>query len=227
MSAHESGTARLTATFAVATSLTFAAAAWAQPSGQHSQHHPGGSAASEQVQATPGGAAVPATGGAPGMMMQGDMMKGMMRRQAMSQADMAMPGVAMGDRIEGRLAFLRAELKITDAQTAHWNHLAQALRDNARKLGELRATIRQRSGDTPPTLPQRLEAQEEWFSARLEGMREIKTALSHLHASLSDEQKATGEQLLPSHLGLMPMGTMSMMGGMTMGGGMTGQGATR
>lgn len=214
MSAHGSRSARLSAVFVVSTSLTLAAAAWAQTSAQHSQHHPGGSASPAQTQAAPAGAPPPATGGASGMMMQGGgMMMGMMRRQAMSQADMAMPGGAMGDRIEGRLAFLRAELKITDAQTAHWDHLAQALRDNARKLGELRAAIRQRAGDTPPTLPQRSEAQEQWFSARLEGMREIKTALSHLHASLSDEQKASADQLLPPHLGLMPMGNMPMMGG--------------
>ena len=50
-----------------------------------------------------------------------------------------MDGMATIDRVEGRIAFLRAELKITDAQADAWNGFADALRTNARKLAEVRA----------------------------------------------------------------------------------------
>jgi hypothetical protein len=50
-----------------------------------------------------------------------------MMRMMMGQNGMAM----MAKHIEGRLAFLKTELKITDAQLPLWNAFAQALRDNA------------------------------------------------------------------------------------------------
>src|SRR5689334_9134641 len=37
----------------------------------------------------------------------------------------------MLDRVEGRLAFIKAELKITEPQTAAWNDLATAIRGAA------------------------------------------------------------------------------------------------
>jgi light-regulated signal transduction histidine kinase (bacteriophytochrome) len=45
-------------------------------------------------------------------------------------------GIAPEDLSEGRLAFLKAELKITEAQTKGWDAFAAALRDNTAKLNE-------------------------------------------------------------------------------------------
>ena len=82
------------------------------------------------------------------------------------------------DDIEGRIAFLRAELKITDAQMSAWNAFADALRANAKKLGEVRAAMMSRSGSGQQllTLADRLDVQEQWLVARLEGIRAIKPA---------------------------------------------------
>ena len=49
-----------------------------------------------------------------------------MMRMMMGQNGMPM----MAKHMEGRLAFLKAELKITDAQLPLWNAFAQAMRDN-------------------------------------------------------------------------------------------------
>ena len=54
----------------------------------------------------------------------------------------------MIDRIEGRIAFLRAELKIAEAQSQAWTAFADALRANARKWNEPRAGPAQ-AGATP------------------------------------------------------------------------------
>ena len=47
----------------------------------------------------------------------------------------------MLDRIEGRLAFLKTELKITEAQTAAWNQLADVIRTAAKHHNERMKTV--------------------------------------------------------------------------------------
>src|SRR4029434_2294118 len=89
-------------------------------------------------------------GGMPMMGMMNDMksmmggmsmMNAMGMMQSMRMMGPGMDGMATIDRVEGRIAFLRAELKITDAQANAWNGFAEALRANAKKLGELRTSM--------------------------------------------------------------------------------------
>lgn len=137
------------------------------------------------------------------------MMMSMMGKGMQGMSDMAMPGMEMADRVEGRIAFLRAELKITEAQTKAWNDFAQALRENGKKLGETRSMMMGMSPQgsaQPPTLVQRLEQQERWYAARLGGIQAIKTALTNLYGTLADDQKKAADELMVPHLGLMPMG---------------------
>ena len=152
-------------------------------------------------------------GGQQGMMGSMPMMNmmGMMRMMGGGDA----PGMGMIDHVEGRIAFLHTELKITDAQTAVWNTFANALRTNARNLGAAHgAMMGQMSAGQPQvqTLAQRLDAQETWLTARLEGTRTLKAAFTGLYAALSDEQKTTADQLVAPHMGLMTMGQMGAMG---------------
>jgi hypothetical protein len=76
---------------------------------EHEQHHPAG---------TPPGAPVPSAGMPDGSMSEaGDMpMMGMMRMM-MGQHGIGNMQIMAG-HVEGRLAFLRTELKITDSQLA-------------------------------------------------------------------------------------------------------------
>jgi hypothetical protein len=46
----------------------------------------------------------------------------------------AMMAMMQPRHIEGRIAFLKTELKITDAQSQQWNAFADALRENARAM---------------------------------------------------------------------------------------------
>lgn len=92
------------------------------------------------------------------------------------------------DRVEARIAFLRTELKITDAQASAWNAFADALRTNAKTLGMMRASMmmpQQSVGS--PDLVEKLSIQEKWLAARLEGTRAMKSALSNLAGMLSEE----------------------------------------
>ena len=155
-----------------------------------------------------------------GMMSGMAAMNSMSMMQSMGMMGSGMGGMAAIDRIEGRIAFLRAELKITEAQAGAWNVLADTLRANARKLAALRAAMTSRSRDAQqktPTMSDRLDQQEQWLLARLEGTRAMKSAFTALNEVLSDEQKKTADDLLAPHMG---MGLMAMMPGQMPAGGM-------
>ena len=156
----------------------------------------------------------------PGMMGQGGMMP-MMGMMGHGGAGMGPGGMGMGamggpsatgapamvERMEGRIAFVRAELKITETQLPVWNAFAGALRANATKLNEVAAKMRQMGG-AQPMLSQRLENQEQVLTARLDGIRAVRTAFTGLLGVLTDEQKKVAEEIVPWHGGLMAMGMM-------------------
>jgi hypothetical protein len=175
---------------------------WAQAPAAGDPHHPPG-------------AATPAP--APAQSGQQSMMGGMPMMGMMHMIGMMGPGMATIDRVDGRIAFLRTELKITDAQASAWSAFADALRTNAKTLGEVRASMMPQPGSSAQpqssTLAARLDLQERWLLARLEGTRTIKTAFTNLHGTLSDEQKKTADELLPPHMGM----GMMMLGAMQPG----------
>ena len=153
-------------------------------------------------------------GGMPMMnMMGGDMnMMAMMRMM-----EMMGPGTTAIDRIEGRIAFLRAELNITEAQASAWNAFADAMRTNAKKLREVRAAMMPQpdAGQQQAlTMAERLDQQERWLVARLEGTRALKSAVTNLYGTLSEDQKKTANELLAPQMG---MGMMAMMPGQAPG----------
>lgn len=195
------------------------AAACAQAPAAGDPHHPPQTAAPAQpAPGQPGmGGQHGMMGGMPMMQMMHEMMRDMpMMNMMRTMRGMGMMGPGMAgiiDRVEGRIAFLRAELKITDAQAGAWNAFADALRTNAQKLGQVRASMTPQPGAAQPqapTLAERLDLQERWLLARLEGTRAIKSAFTSLYGTLSDEQKKTADELLAPHMGMT--GMMRMMG---------------
>ena len=127
---------------------------------------------------TPPGAAQPAPQPPSGMGGMPDMMR-MMQSMHATMMGRGMMGTGMMERVEGRIAFLRAELKITDAQTSAWNAFADALRSNAQKLTAARPAMMAASA-AQQTLTERLDAQERWLTARLEVLHSIKAAFAPL-----------------------------------------------
>jgi hypothetical protein len=146
-------------------------------------------------------------------MMDGDMMqmmKEMMGRHAgMMRGMMSVDGMADGgsmrqmmspERVEGRIAFLRTELKVTETQEPLWEAVAEALRANAESSKGTMSGIVESDGSK--TLPQRLADRGSMLSARLDDLRRLKTAIEPFYASLDETQKATVDELL------MPMSGM-------------------
>jgi hypothetical protein len=220
---------------------TVSTTSWAQSAADHEAHHPDQKGAPTAAQPSPsaeepGMMGQGMMGGPRGMMGGAGMMGGnmpmmnMMRMMGQSVAETGcggMSGTATIDRVEGRIAFLRTELKITDAQAAAWNAFADALRANAKSLGEVRALMMPQAGTAQQSLTDRLALQEKWLAARLEGTRAIKSALTNLVGSLSDDQKKTADELLAPHMGMMAGMGPGQMGSGQMQPGMMTQGQGR
>jgi hypothetical protein len=102
---------------------------------------------------------------------------------------------AMLDRVEGRLAFIRAELKINEAQTPAWNALADVVRAAAKRHNERMKALFKGEAKAG-TLPERVAAQEQVLSVRLDEIKQIKGALNALYALLSEEQKNEADDIV-------------------------------
>jgi hypothetical protein len=101
-----------------------------------------------------------------------------------------------GRHIDGRLAFLRTELRITDAQSPLWDRVAAVLRERAAKMDATIAARRQAPSDgTRPDLLGRLDARIRFGESRTESARAFLVAFRPLYESMSDEQKKTAEEL--------------------------------
>jgi len=152
------------------------------------------------AQGMPMGSMPGASGGTP--MMGGQQMGGM---PMMGMMQMMMGGMA--GHVEGRIAFLKTELKITDAQQPLWNAVADAMRASAKDMAAMMPIVQsmmQPSG----TLPEKLAAREKAMTAHLEALRKLKAAVEPLYAALSDDQKKTADQLMVGPMGIMGMGMM-------------------
>lgn len=98
---------------------------------------------------------------------------------------------------EGRLAFLKAELKITEAQTKAWDAFAAALRENVAKLAEAyKAPDREAMQKMSP--PERLAWFEKAVTARADAVKRAKAAIEPLYAALSDDQKKLFDRFVPT-----------------------------
>jgi hypothetical protein len=138
-------------------------------------------------------------------MMGGGMMGGMMGGQAGSP-------MAPFAHTEGRIAFLKAELAITDAQAPQWTAFADALRGASKSMLESMTSMMQ--AGMPSNAADRTDAMVKMMAARLDSLKTIAAAEKALYAVLTDAQKKAADELLSG-----PMGMGPMMGGPMMGAG--------
>jgi hypothetical protein len=114
-------------------------------------------------------------------------------------------------RIDGRLAFLKAELKITPAQETQWSAYEKVMRDNAAetkaRFEKMRAEREKATADAKaagkdrPDRPklsavERMERMQTFGKERLDREAKVLAAFKPLYASLSDDQKKTADELI-------------------------------
>jgi protein CpxP len=102
--------------------------------------------------------------------------------------------------IEGKLAYMKAELQITPAQQAQWDKVAQVMRDNAKETDATFAQLRSQDGTKQPqNAVQRLEAHGRFSALRAKQSDRLLAAFRPLYDGLSDQQKQTADHLMSGH----------------------------
>src|SRR6516225_2685909 len=193
----------------IAACLLWVVPAFGQSAADHEAHHPDGGAVTQQQPPQPAAPQAGRTG--PGM-MGGNMMGGMVGQgQAGPAGMMPMMNMMMGmqsgaEHIEGRLAFIKAELKITDAQAQQWNAFAEAVRGNSGSMAEMRKSMMGGQG-APATLPERLAREDKLVTAHLAALKKTEEAVARLYGMLTDDQKKVADTIVVGPMG-MPMGMM-------------------
>ena len=117
-----------------------------------------------------------------------------------------------GRFIEGRIAFLRTELKLSPQQTPLFDTLANEMRASAKAMQDHHAQRQQAKADTsaPASALEKLEQRSAMMKQATAAQDRYLAAFRPLYQSLSDEQKQTADQLF-AHGG-------GMGGGMGKGG---------
>lgn len=95
---------------------------------------------------------------------------------------------------EGRLAYIKTELEITEAQKNAWEDYANAIRTRSRTLQDLRPKLKH--GLQSGTSVERIEARIKFMEARLEALKAVKAPLEALYTALNDTQKKKADTLL-------------------------------
>lgn len=116
-----------------------------------------------------------------------------------SPAAPAMPAVAqpsgptMAERVDQRIAHLRAELHITTAQQPQWHRFTAVMHANAR---DMERTMRQRMQQLPTmNAEQNMRSYEHVAAVHAHEMRALVPAFGHLYTTLSVSQRQTVDQI--------------------------------
>ena len=126
---------------------------------------------------------------------------------------------ALLDRIDGRLAFLKTELKITEAQSEAWNEMAAAIRTTSDMHNKMMREMMKEMHDGEffkKPLPDRLVLHETHMEARLEQIKTVKEAVDKLYGVLDDTQKKAADEIMLPTMGMGMGGMMGVGRGMMM-----------
>jgi hypothetical protein len=132
-----------------------------------------------------------------GCPMMGDMGFRCGMRQGMGHGAM-MHSVPM---MEGRLAYIKADLEITDAQLAAWNAYADAVRSRHGTMESMQADM-MKAKESGNAL-ERMDAHIKAMESMVDGLKALKPVTEALYTVLSDEQKKKADQLLVGGCGMM------------------------
>ena len=137
-------------------------------------------------------------GGCPTMGMMG---RGMMSQGIMGQGMMGGHQAHMKAMVDARLAYLKDELKITDAQTDAWNAYAEAVKSRVNVMQGMRESMMgsMQKGNAVDRMDVRIKGME----AMLELMKAVKPATEKLYSVLTDEQKKAADELIGVQCGGM------------------------
>ena len=101
------------------------------------------------------------------------------------------------ERVEARIAYVKAALKITDAQQPQFDALAEVMRRHATQMDARFAQMRdQRGRGQSMTAIERLEQRRAFMSQGAEMLNEMLAAAKPLYAALDADQKKIADDLV-------------------------------
>jgi hypothetical protein len=104
---------------------------------------------------------------------------------------------AKAETVEQRITNLHAALKITPAQEAQWNGVAQDMRENAAAMDKLIAETKK----MPPqnmTAVDDLKMYQKFAQAHVDGLKNMLSHFEALYAAMPDAQKKTADEVFRS-----------------------------
>ena len=114
-----------------------------------------------------------------------------------------MQGMMMGSgpMMEGGLAYQKAELGITEDQTAAWDNYVAAVKARGTAMQSMHADMMQamQTGSAMARMDAHIKAME----SMVESLKALKPSTEALYAVLTDEQKKKADQLLGGGCGMM------------------------
>lgn len=147
-------------------------------------------------------------GGCPTMSMMGMMDQGMMGGPGMTGGQATMGrGAMMGSparmdaMVDGRLAYLKGALNISDAQMDAWNGYAAAVKSRVDVMQQMRQGMMEAMQQG--SAPERMEARVKGMETMVDALKAAKPATEKLYAVLDDEQKKVADQLIGMDCGAM------------------------
>jgi len=99
-----------------------------------------------------------------------------------------------GESVEQRITSLHASLKITPAEDAKWNSVAQAMRDNAASMDKLVATTRTKAPQDMTALDD-LNTYQEFAEAHVANLKNLTSAFASLYDSMPAAQKKNADEV--------------------------------
>ena len=100
--------------------------------------------------------------------------------------------------VDGRLAFLKAEIAITGEQQAKWQAVEDVLRAGIEQRAAHHGERRGKHDEAGKgSTPERLAAHIAVMESHIERMKSMESALRDLYAVLDESQRATADELLP------------------------------
>jgi periplasmic protein CpxP/Spy len=99
-----------------------------------------------------------------------------------------------GETVEQRITTLHAQLKITPAEDAKWNSVAQAMRDNAAAMEKLVAD-KTAKGQQNMTAVDDMKTYAEFAQAHVDGLKNLTSSFETLYDAMPGPQKKLADQV--------------------------------
>jgi periplasmic protein CpxP/Spy len=117
-----------------------------------------------------------------------------------AQARPQRPPREFRSHIEGRIAFMKAELKVTPAQEANFDKVAQVMRQNDRERRQRFEEMRAQR-DQPHSAVQHMETRARFAAVQAQHTDRLLAAFRPLYDSFTPDQKKAADDLMAPHMG--------------------------